>query len=45
MCIRDRYVAMDKKLDARQYLLSLQQNYHADDAIEQMINERLEKLK
>ena len=36
---------MDKKLDARQYLLSLQQNYHNDDDIEGMIQERLEKLK
>jgi len=43
--LSDVYVAMDKKLDARQYLLSLQQNYHADDDIEQMINIRLEKLK
>ena len=43
--LSDVYVAMDKKLDARQYLLSLQQIYHADDDIEQMINERLEKLK
>lgn len=43
--LSDVYVSMDKKLDARQYLLSLQQNYHADDDIEQMINERLEKLK
>lgn len=43
--LSDVYVAMDKKLDARQYLLSLQQNYQADDNIEQMINERLEKLK
>ena len=42
--LSDVYVAMDKKLDARQYLLSLQQNYHADDDIEGMINERLEKL-
>ena len=32
--LSDVYVAMDKKLDARQYLLSLQQNYHADDDIE-----------
>lgn len=43
--LSDVYVAMDKKLDARQYLLSLQQNYQADDNIEEMINERLEKLK
>ena len=43
--ISDVYVAMDKKLDARQYLLSLQQNYHNDDDIEGMIQERLEKLK
>lgn len=43
--LSDVYVAMDKKLDARQYLLSLQQNYQADDDIEGMINERLEKLK
>lgn len=43
--LSDVYVAMDKKLDARQYLLSLQQNYQADDDIAAMINERLEKLK
>ncbi len=43
--LSEEYVAMDKKLDARQYLLSLQQNYHADDDIKQMINERFEKLK
>ena len=42
--LSDVYVAMDKKLDARQYLLSLQQNYHADDDIENMITSRLEKL-
>lgn len=45
LLLSDVYVATDKKLDARQYLLSLQQNYHADDDIEQMINIRLEKLK
>lgn len=43
--LSDVYVAMDKKLDARQYLLSLQQNYHADDDIASRIEERLEKLK
>lgn len=43
--LSDVYVAMDKKLDARQYLLSLQQNYHADDDIAGMIEERLAKLK
>ena len=43
--LSDVYVAMDKKLDARQYLLSLQQNYQADDDIAGMIEERLEKLK
>lgn len=43
--LSDVYVALNKKLDARQYLLSLQQNYHADDNIEGMIKERLEKLK
>lgn len=43
--LSDVYVALDKKLDARQYLLSLQQNYTADDDIRPMIEERLEKLK
>ena len=43
--LSDVYVAMDKKLDARQYLLSLQQNYQEADDIQQMIDERLEKLK
>ena len=42
--LSDVYVATGKKLDARQYLLSLQQNYQADDDIEGMIKERLEKL-
>ena len=42
--LSDVYVAMDKKLDARQYLLSLQQNYQADDNIADMIKERLNKL-
>lgn len=42
--LSDVYMAMDKKLDAQQYLLSLQQNYHANDDIEGMIESRLEKL-
>ena len=42
--LSDVYMAMDKKLDARQYLLSLQQNYHANDDIEGMIESRLEKI-
>ena len=43
--LSDVYAAQDKKLDARQYLLSLQQNYTEDDDIRPMIEERLEKLK
>jgi TolA-binding protein len=42
--LSDVYVATDRKLDARQYLLSLQQNYHADDDIAAMIDERLKNL-
>lgn len=42
--LSDVYVATGKELDARQYLLSLQQNYHANDNIEGMIATRLKKL-
>lgn len=42
--LSDVYVAMGKKLDARQYLLSLQQNYQGNDDIEKMIESRLKKL-
>ena len=42
--LSDVYVAMGKDLDARQYLLSLQQNYKGDDDIESMIESRLQKL-
>lgn len=42
--LSDVYVAMDKNLDARQYLLSLQQNYRGNDDIESMIESRLKKL-
>ena len=43
--LSDVYVAMDKKLDARQYLLSLQQNYEGSEEIANMIKSRLNKLK
>lgn len=42
--LSDVYVAMDKNLDARQYLLSLQQNYQGNDDIESMIESRLKKF-
>ena len=42
--LSDVYMAMDKKMDARIYLLSLKQNYHSYDDIESMIESRLEKL-
>ena len=42
--LSDVYVAMNKPVDARQYLLSLQQNYTVDDDIPVMIRTRLEKL-
>ncbi|NDV60021.1 tetratricopeptide repeat protein [Bacteroides sp. 519] len=42
--LSDVYVAMGRQLDARQYLLSLQQNYQEDDGIKSMIETRLEKL-
>lgn len=42
--LSDVYVAEGKELDARQYLLSLQQNYRGNDDIESMIESRLKKL-
>lgn len=42
--LSDVYVAMGKKLDARQYLLSLQQNYEGKDDIANMIESRLKNL-
>lgn len=42
--LSDVYVAMGKNLDARQYLLSLQQNYQGSDDIAHMIESRLKKL-
>ncbi len=43
--LADVYVATGKPEDARQYLLSLQQNYTAEDDVQPMIRERLEKMK
>lgn len=43
--LADVYMATGKTTDARQYLLSLQQNYTAQDDVQTLINERLEKLK
>ena len=42
--LSDIYVKLDRQLEARQYLLSLKQNYQADDDIAGMIETRLEKL-
>lgn len=43
--LSDAYAGLGRKLEARQYLLSLKQNYQADDDIAGMIESRLEKLK
>jgi TolA-binding protein len=43
--LSDVYVKLNRKADAKQYLLSLQQNYTTKDDIQMMINSRLEKLK
>ena len=43
--LSDVYEKLDRKMEAKQYLLSLQQNYQADDDIAGMIESRLEKLK
>ncbi|MGL4851135.1 MAG: tetratricopeptide repeat protein [Phocaeicola sp.] len=42
--LADVYTAVDRKLDAKQYLLSLQQNYQAQDDIAGMIESRLNQL-
>ncbi len=42
--LSDVNVALGKKIEARQYLLSLQQNYKGDQHIEEMIQSRLNKL-
>lgn len=43
--LADVYMAEGKELEARQYLLSLQQNYPNNDDIAEMITTRLNKLK
>ena len=43
--LSDIYAKLDRKLEARQYLLSLKQNYQANDDIAGMIESRLENLK
>ena len=42
--LSDVYVKLDRQVDAKQYLLSLKQNYQAEDDIAAMIEQRLEKL-
>ena len=43
--LSDVYAKLGRTLEARQYLLSLKQNYQADDDIASMIESRLETLK
>ena len=43
--LSDAYAKLERKLEARQYLLSLKQNYQAEDDIAGMIESRLENLK
>lgn len=42
--LSDLYSTQDKKMEAKQYLLSLQNNYEGDDDIAEMIETRLEIL-
>ena len=42
--IADAYSKLGRGMEARQYLLSLKENYQADDDIAGMIQERLEQL-
>ena len=42
--LSDLYSAQDKKMEAKQYLLSLQNNYDGEDDIAEMIDKRLETL-
>jgi len=43
--LADIYIKTDRKLEAREYLLSLQQNYQGEDDIASLISNRLEQLK
>ena len=42
--LADVYMNQGKKMEAREYLVSLQNNYEADDEIKEMIQERLTRL-
>ena len=42
--LSDIYVKMGRDVDAKQYLLSLKQNYQEDDDIQEMIETRLKQL-
>lgn len=42
--LSDIYVKADRKIEARQYLLTLKQNYTAQDDVQEMIETRLAKL-
>ena len=42
--LSDVYMKLGRQVDAKQYLLSLKQNYQADDDIAEMIEIRLEKM-
>ena len=42
--LSDVYAKLGRTLEARQYLLSLKQNYQADDDIAGMIETRLQNL-
>lgn len=42
--LADTYMATGKTVEAKQYLISLQQNYSANDDIQEMIKKRLAKM-
>ena len=42
--LADLYTVQGKTMEAKQYLLSLQNNYDCEDDIAEMITERLSKL-